>query len=110
MTESEKNAECNSAVFIIRASLLIRHSCYVIPFDLIPDFIQFHEIDITESLATRIQFVLQTIESCDEFVSRTLQRSFRVELAFPCEIDDCKEQITYFVFDRSPILLQNGLF
>src|SRR5205814_3859641 len=107
--EIRKQRKCSPAAFKIRASSLIRHSSFVILFNRVPDLVHFHEIYITESFPLPLHFVLQSIETGDEFVSRALQRAFRIEFAFPCEIDDCEEQISYFVLDRFPILLQDGL-
>ena len=105
-----KEGKCSPAAFIIRASSLIRHSSVVILFYRLPDLVHFQEIYITESFPVALQFILQSVEPGDEFVSRALQRAFRIEFAFPCEIDDCEEQITCFVLDRFPILLQDRLF
>src|SRR4029077_20028537 len=88
----------------IRSSLVIDH------FDLVPNRIHLRKIDVAQFFAARIQLVLQSTEPGYEFVSRALQRAFRIEFAFPCEIDDCEEQIAYFVLDRFPILLSDGLF
>ena len=85
---------------------LVRHSSLVIRhFDLVPNCIHLRKIDVAQFFAARVQFVLQSIESRHKFVSRSLQRAFCIEFAFPCEIHDCKEQIAYLVFDRFLILL-----
>jgi hypothetical protein len=65
----------------------------------IPNCTHLREVDVSQFFAALVQFVLQSIESRHKFVSRALQRAFRIEFAFPCEIDDCEEQIAYFVFD-----------
>src|SRR5215470_6943535 len=100
-----KQGPCNTnSALMSRPQFVIFHFL-----DRIPDLVHFYKIDVPESFAARLQFVLQSIETGDEFVSRSLQRAFCIEFAFPCEIDRCKEQIPYFVFDRFPILLWDGL-
>ena len=52
----------------------------------------------------RLQLVLQSIESRDKFFRRHLQRAFRVEIAFPRQINHCEQQIAGFVRNRLSIL------
>src|SRR5204862_6908822 len=77
----------------------IQHLVSGAPLGLVPDRIHLRKVDVTQVFAARVQFVLQSIETGDEFVSRSLQGAFRIEFAFPCEINDCEEQIAYFVLD-----------
>ena len=100
----------------------IQHLGSSILFDLVPDRIHLRKIDVAQFFAARVQFVLQSIKTSDEFVSRSLQGAFRIEFAFPCEINDCEEQIACFVLDvvarasnpwsigRMPMPRLNGLF
>src|SRR6266496_2047042 len=69
---------------------------------LIPNRIQFGKIDITKPLTSRLQLVLQSVESCDKFVRSGLQRAFCVEFAFTRQVYDRKKQIADLVFDRLP--------
>src|SRR6266446_1632546 len=93
-----KNA---TSSYAIRASSFLQHWSFGLRhFYLVPDVIQLGEIDIAQLLPARPQFVFQQIESPDEFVRRRMQRGFRVEFAFACQINDCEKQIADLVFYR----------
>src|SRR5919198_2119635 len=98
-TTKELRREFGSC-FGFRHSFGILYSCFVILLNFIPDCIHLRKINVTESLAARAQFVLQSIETGDKFISRSLQCAFRIQVAFSGEIDGREEQITYFVLDQ----------
>ena len=58
------------------------------------------QVHLAQFLAPRAQFVFDLIKPRDELVGRGLQHRFRIEIVFPREIDDGKEQIADLIRDR----------
>jgi hypothetical protein len=71
--------------------------------DRVPNRIHFGQLHFAQFPAARFEFVLQSIEAGDEFVSGRLDRGFCVDFALPRQVYDGEQQIANLVFD--PLLL-----
>src|SRR2546425_1766308 len=76
---------------------------------LIPNAIHLLERNFAKFLALGAQLILQSIEARHEFVGRSLQCAFCVELAFARQVNDRKKKIADFVFDCLSIFARDCL-
>src|SRR6476659_8898404 len=95
-SETTGEAQHSPSSFVLRHSLGICHSCFVI-LDPIPYRVHLGKLDIPKPLASPSQLVFQLIESRDKFVRGALQRAFCVDFAFPRQINDCEEHVANLV-------------
>src|SRR6266480_2196517 len=100
--QSRNSARTAARSFGIWASSLIRHWGFVI-LNTVPNLIHFRKTDIAQFFPTCFHFVFQLIESSHKFVRSALQRAFRVDFAFPRQIDDCEEHVANLVLDSRTI-------
>src|SRR6478736_5120322 len=86
-------------------------SSFVLRFlDPIPNRVHLGKLNIPEPLASPSQLVFQLIESRDKFVRGALQRAFRVDFAFPRQINECEEHVANLVLDSRDIFGRDSLF
>src|SRR5438046_9198420 len=98
--QNRNSASTAARSFVIRASSLIRHSSFGLRhLNMVPNLIHFRKTEIAQFLPARFHFVFQLIESCHKFVRSALERAFRVNFAFPRQIDDCEEHVANLVLD-----------
>jgi hypothetical protein len=72
-------------------------------FDLVPNRIHLGQFHFAQFPAARFEFVLQSIEARNKFVSGRLERGFCVDFALSRQVYDGEQQIANLIFD--PFLL-----